>query len=72
MGPSRQSFFICPSHGPHVLAMCPGCVDNLVNMFTSTVQQSFCNESEPISLGRWEQLTESDREFLSDMRISVK
>ena len=74
--------YICSSHGLYTAAICPGCVDNLVDMLTSTVtttaQSTFYNEPDPyaeicpVSLGRWEEQTEYDRDFLASCGISTK
>ena len=69
MPPETRHGF-CLVHGPHLNAVCPACVDQLADMFMSTVQQSLHNEI--ASLGRWETPTEFDREFLAEMRISSK
>ena len=69
----KSLWYICLSHGPHQSVICSKCVDGLVDMLTSTVQQSFCNtDADSISLGRWETLTEYDRDFLASMGISAE
>jgi hypothetical protein len=67
----KSLWYICVSHGPHQSVICSKCVDGLVDMLTSTVQQSFYN-TEPVSFGRWETLTEYDRNFLASLGISAE
>ena len=72
MGPTKQGGWLCLIHGPHFTVICPRCVDDIADKLGYTVQRAFCNEVDPISLGRWEEQTEYDRDFLASCGIRAE
>jgi hypothetical protein len=65
----------CEVHGFFSGAICSNCEACLSNMIKYPMTYRFTSNltsSAPISLGRWEERTEYDRDFLASMGISVE